>query len=546
MTHKEVTRKFFPAPRRRAPIALVAASAVVLLAACTGGDPTAQPTAEPQQGGTINWMMSAPDPGTLDPKTGFQSNQHPGLAKFMVFGELVHRDPTTGEITPGLAESVEPNDDNTVWTITLREGLTFSDGEVFDAEAVKFNWERLADPEEKSPAASTVLSFDSIEVEDELTLVVTLPEARGGFPVYLGGLVPNGNAQAALALIGSPAAIERCGEDFGKTVDCTIGAGPFVLTDWVQGSAMTFERSASYYDAPRPYLDGITLQYAGAPDVTANAALAGQVDLATFFSPTSLTTPLVDNPDWVLWSNQGATSNFGVAFNPNRAPFDDVRVRQALLMALDMDDVINKALAGAGVEATTWFPEGSRFDSPPIPIEHNQFDEAQALIDEYVAENGPVVGSITASPNTITVNEVLVQQWNELEGVTITLDQVDGNTEGARIGSGDYVINTRSAPTITSLEDIYGLLHSGLSTNNVGYENAEVDELLEEYRGLSLDELDGPVQEIIQLVVDDVLYLPTFQAAQWTFAKPNLGGEQYWSAVWVRPDLLFKTDLPEE
>src|SRR5262249_8310691 len=145
-------------------------------------------------------------------------------------------------------KSLESSPDASVWTIKLRPGLQFSDGTPLDAAAVVTNWDRHKVPALASACSSTVGAMGTYVARDATTVVVTLPAPRVSFPTQLAG---------CLAFIESPAAIAKFGVNYGTSPETTVGAGPFILKEWIRGSSMTFVRNPSYWDKPRPYLDTI-------------------------------------------------------------------------------------------------------------------------------------------------------------------------------------------------------------------------------------------------------------------------------------------------
>src|SRR5690606_36512959 len=99
-----------------------------------------------------------------DPVAFTNSGGSDGQQAFAIYGALLMRDTDSHEIEPFMAESIEPNDDFTQWTLTIKDGITFSDGEPYDAEAVKAHWERLQDPANRSPAFLFVSGITAIDV----------------------------------------------------------------------------------------------------------------------------------------------------------------------------------------------------------------------------------------------------------------------------------------------------------------------------------------------------------------------------------------------
>ena len=193
---------------------------------------------------------------TLDPIRSTASGGSDAQPMFALYGALVTLDPYTLEMEPLLAESLEPNDDFTVWTLTLRDGIVFSDGSPYDAAAVMDYWTRIGDPANASPAVSTAGTIASMEVVDPLTLEVTLvgPDAHFDKSIerHAFNWVPSSEAVAA-------------GHDFTND---PVGAGPFLLEEWVRDDHMSLVPNPDWIGSDGPYLD----RYTFAPPVERAAA----------------------------------------------------------------------------------------------------------------------------------------------------------------------------------------------------------------------------------------------------------------------------------
>jgi peptide/nickel transport system substrate-binding protein len=199
------------------------------LTACgTGADSAAggKGNGQPVSGGSATYINHT-ESLSLDPmnarlEPGQGGNVMPPLYDQLIWVEQ------DGTVVPRLA-TVVTTSDGKVWQITLREGAKFSDGTPFDADAVKFNWERLQKPGVPNGAAAQTI--DTIEVIDPRTLRVTLKAPNRQWHRYL---------MTGLGFIGSPTAIGRLGNQFGTQ---PVGAGPFVLTELVQGDHLTLRRN---------------------------------------------------------------------------------------------------------------------------------------------------------------------------------------------------------------------------------------------------------------------------------------------------------------
>src|SRR5262249_12531733 len=153
-----------------------------------------------------------------------------------MFDDLVINNAQTGQVDPGTAESLTSSDGVT-WNLKLRSGIKFTDGTNYDAAAVKFNWDRHADPANRSPQLGNVTAM-TYYVTDPLTLKLALKQQNNQLPRLLA---------RALGYIGSPKALTDRGTGFMAN---PVGAGPFMLKDWTRDSQMTLVRNPSYWNRP--------------------------------------------------------------------------------------------------------------------------------------------------------------------------------------------------------------------------------------------------------------------------------------------------------
>ncbi len=184
------------------------------------------------------------EPASLDPHVSTASNDF--RIAVNIYDGLVRNAPGTLEIEPALATSWTISDDGLEYVFTLREGVTFHDGTPFNAEAVKFNFDRMLD--ESHPFASTgpfPLAFffsavESVEVVDDLTVKFTLNEPFAPFM---------SNLASPTGLIVSPAAVEQYGADYGRH---PVGTGAFKFEEWQSNTSVVVSRNDAYWDGAAP------------------------------------------------------------------------------------------------------------------------------------------------------------------------------------------------------------------------------------------------------------------------------------------------------
>lgn len=376
----------------------------------------------PVAGGTLT-VGAADEPASLDPVALSGSGE---IAVNLVYDSLVRRYEFGQEPQPNVAESLTPNDDLTEWTIVLRDGVTFSDGTPLDAEAVKANIDRHIAPDSTSAIKGTLSLVQDVEVVDDKTVLIKLSG-------------PWANLAYSLTFpLASPTAIEELGDTFGQN---PVGSGPYVLTEWVQGDHMTFERRDDYWglEAGREgsYLDAVTVRLIP-NETTRNTALArGEIDIALVASNDTMRAALDGNGDVVASiAPPGAAPGWIIPFNLSDPVTSDPRVREALAYSIDREELLN---LDAGLTEPNPGPfAGTVWDND---IQYPGFDleRAQAAADAYTAENGPITLSLSiyTDPTAEKYAQALQAMWKEI-GVETEIVEADfGATIGAVL-SGDY------------------------------------------------------------------------------------------------------------
>ncbi|MCE8538904.1 ABC transporter substrate-binding protein [Ruegeria pomeroyi] len=250
-----------------------------------------------------------------------------GLTRFMGDGSIV----------PALAESWEISEDGTVYTFKLHEGVTFHDGSSMDAEDVKFSLDRARAEDSANAQKALFAGIDSVDVVDPLTVRVTLTEPNGNFLF---------NMAWGDAVIVAPESIENI-----KTAP--VGTGPYTFGEWVQGDKIVLNRNTGYWGDP-PALAQATFKFISDPTAAFAAMMAEDVDVFTGFpAPENLPQFEADPRFQVLvGSTEGETI---LSTNNKQAPFDNVKVRQAMAHAIDRQAIIDGAMFGYGTPIGTHF-----------------------------------------------------------------------------------------------------------------------------------------------------------------------------------------------
>ncbi|MEI6761029.1 MAG: ABC transporter substrate-binding protein [Betaproteobacteria bacterium] len=306
---------------------------VFLLAAST----SAALAQQARDGGVLRVGIQS-EPRSLDPLLVITDGST-GHVVSNIFNTLVRYDAKM-QIVPDLATSWRTEDDGRAVDFFLRQGVKFHDGTDFDAAAVKFAFDRILDPANSSPYRTFFKPIEQVVVINPSTVRVVLSQAWPGFfyqLLYVGGMgIPSPTAVKALGNAG-----------FARK---PVGTGPFKLADWASGDRIVLTKNTSYYRPKMPYLD--RLEFKVIPDSTAltTSLRTGQLDLVRDI-PTQLL-PLVDKEPGLVSSVKNAYSFDWFALNAAKPPFNDVRVRQAINMAIDRD-ALAVAVYGKGAKGST-------------------------------------------------------------------------------------------------------------------------------------------------------------------------------------------------
>jgi peptide/nickel transport system substrate-binding protein len=281
--------------------------------ACLFAAPFALSPASAQVPPDVLVVGQVAEPATMDPHVATAVNDFRILVN--IYDGLVRYAPGTLEVEPALAESWEISEDGTVYTFQLRDGVTFHDGTAFDAEAVKFNFDRMLD--EDHPYHGTgpfPLSFffgaiEETEVVDELTVRFHLDEPYAPFLSNLA--YPTG-------LIVSPTAVETHGDEYARNPS---GTGPFAFRVWESNRQVALQRNEDYWNGAPP-LAGVVFRPITDANARVSEMLSGGIDLMVEVPPDNVQL-FADDDGFVLHEEAGPHLWF-LILNTREAPFDDV------------------------------------------------------------------------------------------------------------------------------------------------------------------------------------------------------------------------------
>lgn len=519
-----------PVPRQPIHVALSAAGLVLLMvtaAACGGAGSTSAstdgPNGEPQRGGVLR-VMQVTEPRSLDPATVVNAQGFGEVVANSLYGTLVTNDPETGDLVYDMAESLESTDGGTSWVLKIKPGIEFSDGTPYDAEAVRYNWERTKDPALGSPYAQHAAAIAKMTVVDPHTLDFTLTSPQANFDA---GLVTNN-----LGWIASPAALEKGTEAFD---DNPIGAGPFTLKAWNRGGAMELVRNDNYYDQPRPHLDGITVTTVAEPAQRLDSVVAGDADMAPASLPANRAK--AEEAGLQLHSTPGNGAAV-ILLNATKAPFDDIRAREAIVKAIDMDELNIAVTQGHGEIAETLISKGQQLWSD-VSLHDTDKKRAQELFDELAVEGKPLEFTITAA-NNANLAEAAQTQLRSFDNITVEVEKVETGESTTRPLNGNYQALTNGSIFADPDSWLMTWYHSSSGFNVGKVADPELDALIEKARTTGdTAERRALLEQAQQVIVEQYSALWTVRAERSYIAGANVGGIVTYGNASAKTDELW-------
>lgn len=411
-------------------------------------------------------VMQSADANTLDPTMNRETPTYNVLIN--IFDALLFKE-ADGSMSPGLAESWAAVDAVT-WEFTLREGVTFHNGEPLTAEAVRFTITRILDPETESPIRRGFSFIEAVEVTGELTLTITTSSPQPLAEIYFSEL-----------MIIPPAYFQEVGAD--AFAERPIGTGPFRVIRWQRDVELELAANPDYWRGP-PSIDRLIFRPVPEAITRFSSLSAGEADLIVNLPPSLI--PSVQSLNTARLEAVDSARVIYIGINTlHEGPLQDPRVRQALNYAVDIDAIITGIFNGFATPTTTLLTAidfGYNPDLSPYPYDP---ERARALLAEAGHADGFTL--TLGTPNGRYINDVQVAQavaaQLEAIGLTVTLDVREYGAYVGDLFAGNapdlYLIGWGNAPFDADFI-LYPLSHSdGLLSY---YRNPELDALLEAAR----------------------------------------------------------------
>src|SRR5713101_7991627 len=285
-------------------------------------------------------MAMTLEPPGLDPTSGAAA----AIAEVTLYNvyETLTKVREDGSVVPLLAESFETAPDLKTYTFKLRKGVTFQNGEPFNAEAVKFSYERAAASTSTNKDKSLFQSIAQITTPGGDTVVINMKNPEPNLPFLLG--------QASASIVEPKSA--------PTNATAPVGTGPYVLAAWAKGSSITLTKWPGYRNAAAIHLTKILIRFISDPSAQVASLLSGDVDAFPRVAAARSLAQFKADPRFAVQIG-GSRAKTIVAINNKKKPLDDVRVRRAILAAIDRKAMIEGAADGFGVPIGSFYTPGS-------------------------------------------------------------------------------------------------------------------------------------------------------------------------------------------
>jgi peptide/nickel transport system substrate-binding protein len=449
-------------------------------------------------------------PGTLDPHKSF--NGFVFTVTNQIYETLVHRS-ADGALTPRLATEWRMVNDTT-YEFSLREGVTFHDGTPFDAEAVKYNLERLLDPETQAIGSFIISMVEEIEVVDSQTVRIITDGPFSPLPAHL--------SHPVTAMVSPAAASESLAQN-------PVGTGPFQFEELTPGNRVELSANQEYWGGT-PELDTVVFRVIPEVGTQVVELQTGNIDLMSNVPPERF--EQLRRNDVITVDRFLGWGSVYLGYNVEHPILQNVEVRRAIAHALDREGMIETLREGMAERATTMLPEtvfGSQAEVEPIEYDP---EAAGALLSEADLQE-PVELTINTfdTAETRQIATAIQAQLSQI-GIDLTVEVTDYGAFSRATGGSEHALWLTTWGTVTLDADytLYALLHSSQvdGDNRSNYANGDVDEWLDAARRTSdIERRRELYARVHETVHQELPYLTLYYPLS-SYAKNNrLRGEVF-------------------
>jgi peptide/nickel transport system substrate-binding protein len=458
----------------------ITAGVALLLALCLAP----LPSQAQKRGGVLKFAVSSVKPG-LDPAHTTTGDAY--MLTQAIFSNLTRVDENL-EPQPQLARSWEPNADSSVWTFHLVKGAKFHNGREVTADDVVFSIERILDPKTASPGAKAIGPVKKVRAADRYTVVFELTGPYADLPLQLGNTFARVIAK----------------ENVDKLSHAPIGSGPFKLKEYIPGTRVVLVRNPDYFEKGLPYLDEIQQIYLKEYAAQIAALTTGEIHVM-YLAPTEVLPQLKQDPG-VEVLQVPAPSFQPIEIFVSQPPFNDVRVRQALRLAVDRQAMMEAATGGYGTLGNdTPVGPSSRWYNKSLPQRTRDVKKAKELLAQAGYPNGVDAVLYTSSGRPgLEEAAVVLRETAKEAGFRVKLESVEIArlySEILRRPKPNTLVHNNwfGRPTIDETLTPYVFTKS--TWNYTEYSNPKVDALLSEARSAVQPERRKQLYDEVQKIL---------------------------------------------
>ncbi|MGM0410824.1 MAG: ABC transporter substrate-binding protein [Bacillota bacterium] len=416
------------------------------------------------------------------------------------------------EIVPGLAKDWTVEEDGTRYVFELRDDVYFHDGTKFDAEAVKFNFERMLDDKLASPRKSELDLITEIEVLDKYKVAVNLEKS---FNPFLASLADRAGMMV------SPAAVKEKGEDFANN---PVGSGPFKFVDREVQDKIELEKFTDYWKEGLPHLDTVTYKPYTDENVRVVNLTNGELDMIGEVPPKDLSKLKTDsNLEVSMTSGLGFQ---GIWVNKGKMPLKDNDLAQALSKSIDKKAIVEVVFGESAIPADSPYPPGTSMHNEDRETPKVDPVAAKKHLNKAGKSDGFELTLMVSPAPTAKQTAQLIQSMASKVGIDIELEQLEFGTLLDRLTSGNYQAallgwSGRMDPD----GNTYRFFHSEGGLNDSNYKNEEVDQILNETREVSkTEERKDLFQDLMVHLDRDLPYIFVYHPKEIKAFKDNVKG----------------------
>ncbi|MEQ1769293.1 MAG: ABC transporter substrate-binding protein [Devosia sp.] len=460
----------------------------------------------------------------------------PIFSQIQIYDRLVEQMPGTTDVQPGLAESWEIADAGLTYTFHIRQGVKFSNGDPVTIEDVKWNMDRMIDPEVQSGWSFLMPNIAGFETPDDKTLVMKMKQVDASVLYTLS--LPAGG-------IASKKAFDTMGADaFAAN---PVGSGPFMVKANNVGTDLQLVKNPNYWKEGKPYFDAVTFELLADDNARMLKIQSGEADIAQ--SVPYAQAPTIDGLDGIGVKVEPYTVMDSIWLNNTAKPLDEKVVRQALNYATPKEVINDVIFNGLGTPQNHMISRLNFWDET-VPFYPYDIDKAKELLGQSSVPNGFDLPMLVSAGDTLSQQtaEILQAEWAKI-GVNVDIQTLDGAAVDDKYWSGDYMAKTWSPSAISSdipddSEQAFIMLDysdawKGFGTN---YKSDEMSKLVKAAVGTTdTDKRRELYHQIQRLAMEDAPQVALVFAPTVTAVSDKIGNFQTLSSGWWRlEDICFK------